>query len=278
VLFILAHGIMVFVTGLRQNTNNMFIGEQSNGWAGFPLFVVAMILVGLAWWVASPFTIQHARLVQWTGRFMVGWIKGLSEWWEPNAQLTEKDISPHFWPNGTMPNSAEFEALVADEFAHYRLRVSGLVEEPRGFSFADLKALPKQEQITTHFCIQGWSGVAKWGGVSMSTILDLVTPDPQAEWVVFYSLGEGADGGTYYDAHPIEQMRSKLAMLAYDMNDEPLSFGHGAPLRLRNEIELGFKQVKWVKGVEFVADFSDIGSGLGGYNQDHEFFGYRQSL
>jgi hypothetical protein len=55
---------------------------------------------------------------------MVGWIKGLSEWWEPNAQLTEQDISPHFWPNGTMPNSAEFEALVADEFAHYRLRVS----------------------------------------------------------------------------------------------------------------------------------------------------------
>jgi DMSO/TMAO reductase YedYZ molybdopterin-dependent catalytic subunit len=55
-------------------------------------------------------------------------------------------------------------------------------------------------------------------------------------------------------------------------------FGHGAPLRLRNELELGFKQVKWIKGIEFVADFSDIGSGFGGYNQDHEFFGYRQSL
>jgi DMSO/TMAO reductase YedYZ molybdopterin-dependent catalytic subunit len=35
------------------------------------------------------------------------------------------------------------------------------VESPRDFSFADLKALPKQEQITTHFCIQGWSGVTK---------------------------------------------------------------------------------------------------------------------
>jgi len=30
--------------------------------------------------------------------------------------------------------------------------------------------------------------------------------------------------------------------------------------------------------VEFVADFADIGNGFGGYNQDHEFFGYRQSL
>ena len=64
VLFILAHGIMVFVTGLRQNTNYMFGGVESTSWVGFPLFVLAMVLVGLAWWVASPFTIQHARLVQ----------------------------------------------------------------------------------------------------------------------------------------------------------------------------------------------------------------------
>jgi sulfoxide reductase catalytic subunit YedY len=52
----------------------------------------------------------------------------------------------------------------------------------------------------------------------MATILDLVEPSPAARWVVFYSLGEGSDGGTYYDAHPIEQMRNHLTMLAYDMN------------------------------------------------------------
>jgi hypothetical protein len=39
-------------------------------------------------------------------------------------------------------------------------------------------------------------------------------------------------------------MSYQLTMLAYDMNGEPLSFGHGAPLRLRNETQLGFKQVK----------------------------------
>jgi sulfoxide reductase catalytic subunit YedY len=49
-------------------------------------------------------------------------------------------------------------------------------------------------------------------------------------------------------------------------------------LRLRNEIELGFKQVKWIKGIEFVADFSGSEAATGGYNQDHEFFGYRQSI
>jgi sulfoxide reductase catalytic subunit YedY len=71
---------------------------------------------------------------------------------------------------------------------------------------------------------------------------------------------------------------SHLTMLAYDMNDQPLPFGHGAPLRLRNEIALGFKQVKSIKGIEFVAPHSEIGGGDSGYNQDHEFFGYRQSI
>ena len=80
----------------------------------------------------------------------------------------------------------------------------------------------------------------------------------------------GPDKGIYYDAHSIEQMRYHLTMLAYDMNGAPLSFGHGAPLRLRNETQLGFKQVKWIKCVEFVADFADMGGGYGGYNQDHE--------
>jgi sulfoxide reductase catalytic subunit YedY len=73
-------------------------------------------------------------------------------------------------------------------------------------------------------------------------------------------------------------MRYRLTMLAYDMNGATLSFGHGAPLRLRNEVQLGFKMVKWIKAVEFVEDFAEIGGGLGGYNNDHEFFGYRQSI
>jgi len=104
-----------------------------------------------------------------------------------------------------------------------------------------------------------------------------ITPDVVRSYR-FYSLGEGADNGIYYDAHPIEHMRHHLTMLAYDMNDARLPYGHGAPLRLRNEIELGFKQVKWIRGIEFVAHYSEIGGGYGGYNQDHEFFGYRQSI
>ena len=276
--FILAHGAMVFVTGIRQNTNHMFGGVDDASWTGFPLFLLAMAILLAAWLVASPLTIRYARLVQRTGAFMIGWLMGLAEGWDPRSQLTKKDISPYFWPNGTMPNSREFDDLVVENFASYRLRIDGLVEIPREFSLSDLKAMVKQEQITTHFCIQGWSGVAEWGGVPMRDILDLVKPTSEARYAVFYSLADGADGGRYYDVHKIENMRHALTILAYEMNGVPLSILHGAPLRLRCENALGFKMVKWVAAIELVHDFSDLGAGQGGYNEDHEFYGYRMPI
>ena len=278
VLFILAHGVMVFVTSLRANTNHMFAGVESSSWPGLLPFFLAMEVVAGAWAVASPITIRHARLVQHTGKFMIGWIKGLAEWWDPRSQLSEKDISPYFWPNGTMPHSAEFDALVGGQFEHYRLRVDGLVENAQDFSLADLRDMPKQEQITTHFCIQGWSGVAKWGGVPMRHILDLVKPTTEARYAVFYSLADGGDGGRYYDVHKMHNMRHELTILAYEMNGGPVSVLHGAPLRLRCENELGFKMVKWIAAIEFVHDFADLGAGQGGYNEDHEFYGYRMPI
>ena len=276
--FILAHGAMVFVTGIRQNTNHMFGGVNDASWTGFPLFLLAMAIMVAAWLVASPLTIRYARIVQRTGAFMIGWLMGLAEGWDPRSQLTKRDISPYFWPNGTMPNSREFDDLVAENFASYRLRVDGLVEVPREFTLADLKAMAKQEQITTHFCIQGWSGVAEWGGVPMRDILDLVKPTPEARYAVFYSLADGADGGRYYDVHSIGNMRHALTILAYEMNGAPISVLHGAPLRLRCENELGYKMVKWVTAIEFVHDFADLGAGQGGYNEDHEFYGYRMPI
>jgi DMSO/TMAO reductase YedYZ molybdopterin-dependent catalytic subunit/thiosulfate reductase cytochrome b subunit len=278
-LFILMHTTFVFTTGLLVNLDHVYAGRTNGSWLGFWLYAASMAIVIVGWVAATPFTIRHPRVVQRVGQAIVGPLQHLFEHVDPQpGQYTEKDISPYFWHNGQYPDSDEYKALFDGHFADYRLRIEGLVANPVDLDLAQLRALPHHEQITQHFCIQGWSGIAKWGGVSMRTIVDLVQPHPEAKWVVFYSLGEGADKGVYYDAHPIEHMTNHLTMLAYDMNDEPLSFGHGAPLRLRNEIELGFKQVKWIKGIEFVAHYSDIGGGHGGYNQDHEFFGYRQSI
>lgn len=278
-LFIVVHVTLVLATGVRRNLNVMYAGRDDESWIGLAVFGLSMIAVIAGWVAATPFTLRHPRIVQRAGFALVGPAQRLFEHVDATpGEYTEKDVSPYFWHNGQYPDSAEYRALYEGDFADYRLRVGGLVENPVELDLRQLRALPHHEQITQHFCIQGWSGIAKWGGVSMRTVLELVRPRPEARWVVFYSLGDGPDKGRYYDAHPIEQMSHDLTMLAYTMNDKPLSFGHGAPLRLRNEVQLGFKQVKWIAGIEFLADFSEIGGGHGGYNQDHEFFGYRQSI
>ena len=278
-IFIFMHVTLVFATGALRNLNHIYAGTDASDWVGFGIFAASMAIAVVAWVAATPFTLRHPRVVQRLGFALVGPAQRLFEHVDAKpGTYTATDVSPYFWHNGKYPETPEYRALFDGHFADWRLRVGGLVENPVELSIDDLRALPHHEQITQHFCIQGWSGIARWGGVSMQTILDLVKPKPEARWVVFYSLGDGADGGRYYDAHPIEQMRYHLTMLAYDMNGEPLSYGHGAPLRLRNEVQLGFKQVKWIAGIEFVADISKVGGGYGGYNEDHEFFGYRQSI
>jgi len=277
--FIVIHIALVFSTGLLRNLNHIYSGTDASDWSGFWLFAATMLIVVAAWFGATPLTLRYPRAVQRVGYALIGPAQRLFEHVDAKpGEYGEQDISPYFWHNGAYPDSPEYRALFDSKFADYRLRVHGLVENTVELSLAQIRELPHHEQITQHFCIQGWSGIARWGGVSMQTIVELVQPKPEAKWVVFYSLGDGPDKGLYYDAHPIEQMHYELTMLAYDMNGQPLTYGHGAPLRLRNEVQLGFKQVKWIAGIEFVADYVEIGGGHGGYNADHEFFGYRQSI
>ncbi|MGH9049307.1 MAG: molybdopterin-dependent oxidoreductase [Acidimicrobiia bacterium] len=281
VFFILVHTLMIWITGLLGNLNHITLGTNTGSWWALAIYGAGMAVVVVLWAAASPFTIRHPDTVRRIGQRMVGWIKGLMEWSDPRAEYEEKDISPFFWPNGEVPVSDEFKALAAGGFADYRLRVDGLCENPTTFSHEQLKAMPKREQITQHYCIQGWSAIAKWGGVPMSDIMDVVRPTADAEYAVFYSFGGGAETGddiVYYYAHRIENMRHRLTILAYEMNGEPLDITHGAPLRLRDENELGFKQVKWIQAVEFVESFAHLGAGQGGYNEDQEFYGYREPI
>lgn len=279
VFFIIVHVTLVFATKALNNLNHMFAANDGDGWMGFWVFAGAMVITIVAWVWATPFTMKNPNVVRRVAYALIGPLQLLLEQVNPKpGKFTEKDISPHFWHNGTYPVTVEYKELEQNDFVDWRLHVYGLVENPTDFTLAELKALPFHEQITQHFCIQGWSGVAKWGGVRMATILDIVKPLPEAKWVAFYSLGNGSDGGTYYDVHDIKQMNNHLTMLAYKMNDAPLTYGHGAPLRLRNELQHGFMHVKWLKGIEFLAHYNEIGGGHGGYNEDQEFFGPRHTI
>ena len=152
--FILIHVTLVFITGARVNLNMMFAGVHDGSWSGFAIFVPAMTLVAMTWWLASPFTIRYARVVQNDRRTMMWPFNASDRVVGPQQPVADKDISPFFWPNGTMPNSAEYDALVADGFASFTLRVGGLVEAPKTFSYAELKACRSRSRSRRTFAFR----------------------------------------------------------------------------------------------------------------------------
>jgi methionine sulfoxide reductase catalytic subunit len=236
------------------------------GLVGIGAVIVACFVAHWAAW-------RHPRGMQYLVRsvhtFMRGLIFGHIE---PKAQYTKKDISPFLWPNGKLPETEEWKALAAGDFQDFKLTVGGLVENPIELSLGEMRNLGRSEQITMHHCIQGWSGVAEWGGLTLAKLIEVVKPKPEAKVCVFRSFGDGLYGGEYYDTQTIENALKSQCILAYEMNYEPLDKMYGAPLRLRVENQLGYKMVKWIKSVEFVVSEKDVGKGHGGKNEDDEFF------
>ncbi|MBV9915036.1 MAG: cytochrome b/b6 domain-containing protein [Solirubrobacterales bacterium] len=163
-IFIFFHTAMVYTTGLLTNLNHITLGRNTDGWGGLGLYVLWMAIVIAAWALATPLTVRRPRLIQRVGRAVVGPIQNLFEHVDPRpGEYSEREIAPHLWPNGKMPSTEEYEAMATEDFAHYRLRIFGEVENPQELTLQEVKALPRQEQITAHHCIQGWSGVAKMG-------------------------------------------------------------------------------------------------------------------
>jgi DMSO/TMAO reductase YedYZ molybdopterin-dependent catalytic subunit len=190
------------------------------------------------------------------------------------------DISPHFKSNGTHdPQDATYQALARDNFAGWRLEVGGLVERPAHFSLAELRALPSRTQITRHDCVEGWSCIGKWKGARLSALLDRVGVKPEARYVVFFCadpMDRNMDGtvNRYYESIDLAGAYHPQTILAYDMNDEVLPIPYGAPLRLRDERQLGYKMAKYIMRIELVQSFAHIGGGHGGYWEDQGYEWY----
>jgi DMSO/TMAO reductase YedYZ molybdopterin-dependent catalytic subunit len=181
-------------------------------------------------------------------------------------------MSPRFRATGnTQPRSPEYPRHAEEGFASWRLRVDGLVESPAQWSLAELRALPGRSQITRHDCVEGWSALGKWTGVPLGTLLDTVRLQPEARYLVFHCADDFSSGlgrVPYYESIDLVDAFHPQTILAYGMNDVDLPIGHGAPLRLRVERQLGYKHAKFVMRVEAVARLAGTGQGKGGFWED----------
>jgi len=146
----------------------------------------------------------------------------------------------------------------------WRLEIDGLVKHPHSLSYDELRALPKAEQISTFHCVTGWTvNNVHWAGVRFQQLFDLVQPLPSATAVRFVSAEH-----PYEDSLTLDQLRFPDAMLAYELEGEPLSRPHGAPARVVLPEMYGYKGVKWLTRMELVARQPEGYWEQNGYDQD----------
>jgi DMSO/TMAO reductase YedYZ molybdopterin-dependent catalytic subunit len=178
------------------------------------------------------------------------------------------EMSPEFRTNGnTEPRAAEWRRHADTGFATWSLRVDGLVEAPLALSLADLKAMPARTQITRHDCVEGWSAIGQWTGAPLAAVLKAARLRPVARYIVLH-CADDFDGTAYYESIDLVDAMHPQTILAYGMNGADLPVGHGAPVRLRVERQLGYKHAKFVMRIEAVALLGAVGLGKGGFWED----------
>jgi len=173
-------------------------------------------------------------------------------------EFPRDQISKPPFANEMAPPSEEFKRLQAGRFADWRLSINGMVGRPGSFSLDQLKSYPSHSQITMLQCEEGWSYVAEWIGVPLSQILQAVEVDPQAKYVVYFSIEPD-----WWDSIDMADALHRQTFLAYGLNGDELPVGNGGPLRLRIPRQVGYKSVKFITHLTVTDNLKTFGEGLG---------------
>ncbi|MCC5976605.1 MAG: molybdopterin-dependent oxidoreductase [Salinarimonas sp.] len=194
-------------------------------------------------------------------------------------EYSRDDILQSQHPNGSVfPESAEYQALMRNDFRDFELAVSGLVDNPLILSRETLLAMPARTQITRHDCVEGWSCIAEWTGVPLGLVLDEARPRANARYVVFHchdAIERSLAGPVYYyESIDMIDAHHPQTILAYGLNGAPLPVPNGAPLRVRVERQLGYKMAKYIHKIELVESFAELGNGKGSYWADRGYEWY----
>jgi DMSO/TMAO reductase YedYZ molybdopterin-dependent catalytic subunit len=139
--------------------------------------------------------------------------------------------------------------------AAYRLTIDGAVERPVAYTLADLRALPRVEQVSDFHCVTGWSvDDVRWAGVRFRDLLAGAGIRADARALRFVS-----DEVPYDDTLTLSQAFAPDALLALDMDGAPLTEPHGFPVRVVMPRMYGYKNVKWVTRIEVQTTLDHVG-------------------
>ena len=203
------------------------------------------------------------------GRTATAFLAGMERWNERVDRLlfSENRLAPEP-PASELTPEADFPSyFISDSVPlapdNWMLVVGGLVARPSVFSLDQLMRMPRTGMRVRHHCVEGWSAVAEWHGVALRELAKTVGASRDAQYVEFRSFDNG-----YYSTWDIESSLHPQTILAYGMNGKTLDPGHGAPLRLYSPVKLGYKTVKYLTEVNFLANRT------GGYWEDQGYDWY----
>jgi DMSO/TMAO reductase YedYZ molybdopterin-dependent catalytic subunit len=193
-------------------------------------------------------------------------------------EFTLDQLSPIHPTNGgfgalyVAPDPA-YDRMVAERFVNWRLSIDGLVRRTMKLSLEDIRRMPVRSQITMHSCDEGWSAIGQWTGVPLAWLLAQVEPTAGARFVVFHCMDTIAGQKVYGSLDMLDAVHPQT-ILAHGFNGGPLPVGHGAPLRLRMELQIGYKQLKHIDRISVVSSLASLGKGRGGLFEDYGYQWY----
>ncbi len=125
----------------------------------------------------------------------------------------------------------------------WELELSGMIRNTRAWSINELRALPQQEQITRHICVEGWSAIGRWGGVRFSDFLQRIGADTTAKYVGFKCFDD------YYTSIDMATALHPQTLLTLTYDGQPLPPEYGHPVKLRMPTKLGYKNPKYIEAM-----------------------------
>lgn len=129
----------------------------------------------------------------------------------------------------------------------WRLEVTGLVENPISWGWAEFAKATQQDFVSDIHCVTAWSRFDnRWKGVATRILLDIVRPKPEAKFVVQHAY----DG--YTTNVPLSYFADDDVLLAHEWEGKPITREHGGPVRLVLPKLYFWKSTKWLSKLEFV--------------------------
>jgi DMSO/TMAO reductase YedYZ molybdopterin-dependent catalytic subunit len=126
----------------------------------------------------------------------------------------------------------------------WRLELSGLIADKTPWTVAAIDALPQQEEIIRHICVEGWDYIGQWSGVTLRSFLNRIGADTRAKYVNFFTADD------YPSSIDMATALHPQTLLATQYAGETLPDPFGYPLRLRTATKLGYKNPKWITAIE----------------------------